>query len=638
MKNILKILFVLGLSVFCWASLSVPQEICPLNGMPLKPKGISNLESFKQIAILENGRVKPLDTYAQNVLLRLSGKRSFEHKDAIDWLAKLLFAPQTTIKDKVFPINNPDIPTALGIKVNKDRRYSYEELEPAFNKLSDLSKRAQDIQPKERDLVENELIRLYENLKLYSQLTLSLSFAMPHPDFTIQDKQNLYSLKFSLSITQYSFLDLALKADTLREMTKPLETKDADELTDADKELLQAVANLFHWNVSYHDLPLDIIPPFNPQDEVWLSPWDAMSESLQQKEGRAEQTNLAKMMAAYWNGKQLEFNLACRGFIDSIEQRAQTQTRFIGLELFLNKSHFLFWAKTGYLLVFFLFLFSLMGDSRALYGVSWLLILGAWFTHTLTIIFRIIILQRPPVSNLYETFVFVGFVAGLVGLLIERVHKKWLGLVITSLSGFIFLTIAERFSVEGDTLQMLIAVLNSNFWLSTHVLSITTGYAGACVAGIVGHIYILQAIFKSKDQKLLDSTYKILLGTLGFALTMTFLGTNLGGIWADQSWGRFWGWDPKENGALLIVIWIAILFHLKVGKFVSNLGLAVGSALTLIVVMWAWFGVNLLSIGLHSYGFTSGLALNLAIYFIIQIFSLCVLTPIASEKLRKAKK
>ncbi len=123
---------------------------------------------------------------------------------------------------------------------------------------------------------------------------------------------------------------------------------------------------------------------------------------------------------------------------------------------------------------------------------------------------------------------------------------------------------------------------------------------------------------------MLNSTYRNLVGTLLFGLMMTFLGTMLGGIWADQSWGRFWGWDPKENGALLIVIWCAMIFHARVAKMIGPLGMAVGSVLGIIVVMWAWFGVNLLSIGLHSYGFTSGAANNLIIYVVCELLFLIV--------------
>jgi hypothetical protein len=107
---------------------------------------------------------------------------------------------------------------------------------------------------------------------------------------------------------------------------------------------------------------------------------------------------------------------------------------------------------------------------------------------------------------------------------------------------------------------------------------------------------------------------KMVYGTLCFGLLFSFIGTVLGGIWADQSWGRFWGWDPKENGALLIVIWCVILLHARHWGYIRAFGMAQGAVFGAIVVSLAWFGVNLLNVGLHSYGFTTGAATKLFSY------------------------
>jgi hypothetical protein len=77
----------------------------------------------------------------------------------------------------------------------------------------------------------------------------------------------------------------------------------------------------------------------------------------------------------------------------------------------------------------------------------------------------------------------------------------------------------------------------------------------------------------------------------------------LGGVWADQSWGRFWGWDPKENGALLIVLWCAIILHARWGDYIGQRGLMVMAIFGNVITSFSWFGVNMLGIGLHSYGF-----------------------------------
>ena len=104
-----------------------------------------------------------------------------------------------------------------------------------------------------------------------------------------------------------------------------------------------------------------------------------------------------------------------------------------------------------------------------------------------------------------------------------------------------------------------------------------------------------------------------------FALFFTLFGTILGGIWADQSWGRFWGWDPKENGALLIVLWQLLMIHSRLAGIVKPPLFALGMALNNIIVALAWFGVNLLQVGLHSYGFDDGVAKNLYIFILFEI-------------------
>ena len=106
-----------------------------------------------------------------------------------------------------------------------------------------------------------------------------------------------------------------------------------------------------------------------------------------------------------------------------------------------------------------------------------------------------------------------------------------------------------------------------------------------------------------------------------FALFFTLFGTILGGIWADQSWGRFWGWDPKENGALLIVMWHIIMLHLRITGLVKPMGFALGMVLNNIIVILAWFGVNLLNVGQHSYGFVAGIAINISLFIIFELIT-----------------
>ncbi len=631
--------FFLFLSLFfvLLAPLAMAQPICPLDGKPIKPQGVKSLQSFKHIAILDQGRVKPLETYAQNLLLQFSGQRTVGRKPAIRWLADFLFAPETSKSDQIFLINNPEILNALGVNPEAKRRYSFEQLEAGYPKLAELAQASRQMEKKNRSLVEEEIIRVEENLRLYSELSHVFMFALPHSDFALDNPQALQKFGLPENAGALSFIDIALRAEMMKSSLDVLSTKSQSQWSESEKQIVRVLTNLYHWSLYYRELPFTIIPSFKPADEKWLSPWDALNNDFQSNMARQELLALRTMVVTYWNGQQIEFDLAVKSLNDSIPKRAAPKIKRsitqIPLELLYNHLNPLLWAKILYGVAFILILAALNNFSSNLYRPAWLLASGGFFLNTLALIMRIIILARPPVSNLYETFVFVAFMSALVGILIERVNKKGLGLVIASICGFVFLLISTKFAAEGDTLKMLVAVLDSNFWLSTHVLSITTGYAGTCVAGVIGHIYIIH-VLAGTDKKSLESIYKILVGTLGFGLTVTFLGTNLGGIWADQSWGRFWGWDPKENGALLIILWTALIFHAKIARMIGPLGVAAGSILGIIVVMWAWFGVNLLGVGLHSYGFTSGVAVGLGIYVFLQIIFLIFAVPRAKKQLK----
>jgi ABC-type transport system involved in cytochrome c biogenesis permease subunit len=159
---------------------------------------------------------------------------------------------------------------------------------------------------------------------------------------------------------------------------------------------------------------------------------------------------------------------------------------------------------------------------------------------------------------------------------------------------------------------MLRAVLDTNFWLATHVVTVTIGYAATFVAGGLALAYVLLGVLtpllatkvgEGQNLTLDKALVKMVYAIVCFATLFSFIGTVLGGIWADQSWGRFWGWDPKENGALLIVLWNAIILHARWGGIVRDRGLMNLAIFGNIITAFSWFGVNMLGIGLHSYGF-----------------------------------
>jgi cytochrome c-type biogenesis protein CcsB len=281
----------------------------------------------------------------------------------------------------------------------------------------------------------------------------------------------------------------------------------------------------------------------------------------------------------------------------------------------------------------------------------------AWVVHTAGLLFRMYLERRPPVTNLYSSAIFIGWMSALLGLILERLWRVGIGAAVASLVGFVTLIIAHNLALGGDTMEMLRAVLDTNFWLATHVVTITLGYAATFVAGFLAIVYVLVGILTpllsrrlTKEGAVAISTMalpgvglvgaavtsvglardagkitigealtKMVYGIICFATLFSFVGTVLGGIWADQSWGRFWGWDPKENGALLIVLWNAAILHARWDGMVRERGLMNMAVFGNIVTSFSWFGVNMLGVGLHSYGFMDAAFKWLMLFVVSQV-------------------
>ncbi len=589
-------------------------------GEPANHASIS-LQEFRKIPILEEGRIKPMETYAQTVLLQFSGRWSFNKLSAVEWLAKLLFTPEATHKDKVFLVNNPEVALAIGIIPEEKRRYSFAQLEPGFTKLDTLAMSADQIEEKKRSLVESELLRLYGNLRLYMDLSQAFQFAVPAEDFAVTNSEVRAKLKLPQSSGEFSFIDIASRADGLQTVADSLQNKPQEKWSQFEKDTFSLLNNLYQWSMHFRGMRFHMIAPIKENEVVWLSPWDAMAEEFQNDPIRGELIALGEMAKSFVANDQKEFDGANARYLQSLGSRTGNirALKFLPLELIYNSLKPFAYSQFFYFLALVLTFWSLFSTRTIIYRLAFAFVVLGFLPHLAGIVVRILILYRPPVSSLYETFIYVGFLTVVIGIIVELSNRQRIGMLVSSICGTILLMIAGKFSAEGDTMKMLVAVLNSNFWLTIHVLHITAGYAICCAAGVLAHVFLIQAVVKPKDRAALEKTFRYVFIVLGFGLTLTLFGTAMGGIWADQSWGRFWGWDPKENGALLIVLWCAIMFHLRITRLIGPVGFAVGSALVIPVVMWAWFGVNLLGVGLHSYGFTQGIAINLTIYYVSEM-------------------
>jgi ABC-type transport system involved in cytochrome c biogenesis permease subunit len=314
---------------------------------------------------------------------------------------------------------------------------------------------------------------------------------------------------------------------------------------------------------------------------------------------------LAKLNAAYTTNNAAAFNQALAEMESVITTLKPGALARASNELVFNRAQPFFVGLSIYFVAFLVLCISWIWKSELLRPTAYALLCSGAIVHTLGLAARIILQGRPPVTNLYSSAVFVGWGAVVLGLIVERMYRKGFGTAVAALAGFASLIVAQNLGTEGDTMEMMRAVLDSNFWLATHVVTITIGYSGTFLAGSIAIAYALRKHIVAKadpetERALADMAY----GIICFALFFSFVGTVLGGIWADQSWGRFWGWDPKENGALLIVLWNAIILHARWAGYVRERGTMVMAIVGNMITAGSWFGVNLLGVGLHAYGFT----------------------------------
>jgi len=585
-----------------------------------------SFDQFRKIVIMEQGRRKPLDTFAENMLKQFSGVSKFNKKPAVSWLARVLLEPEASYQDKVFLITNPEVLDSMEVKqLGKARdRYSYAHLQPGMDKLRQLAIKINQIPDKQRSFIENEIFSLYNKLYVYQQLTAGFQFLFPHQDYSIQDVELKKALGFKEDAVQFSMFDIYSRKDKLLPIITAAQAKETSQHNATELEAIRISRNMMGWSRFYQDLPLTIIPGEMPRagekEEKWHTPWDLLTPSSASQIPQAL-TAMQAFAAAYQADDSAAFDKAVREFNSLMQTEAGGRIRenAMSLEVLYNTIDPFYKAKFFYGFAALFMLLSFIALKKWFYRLGFLLLTVGFVLHLLGVCARMYIMSRPPVTNLYETFIFTGLITALLGIILEFFNKKNIGILTGALAGLVMLMIAGKYAMEGDTMGMLVAVLDSNFWLAFHVIAIILGYSGVVLSGIIGHVYLLQRLFKPRSEEMLKNTFQAVYAIQAFGIIFTFLGTVLGGIWADQSWGRFWGWDPKENGALLILLWSAILFHAYMTKWLKEIGFALGTVFGVICVALAWFGVNLLGVGLHSYGFTSGVANTLFIFCVTEL-------------------
>ena len=582
----------------------------------------------RDIPVQENGRIKPLDTFARNHLLAMHGKRSLnksalsdeykkERLSAIDWLIDIAMHPNDADAYKVFNIKNPEIAGSLGLVWNSDHIYDRMEILMGLQHQLEYIKKIQTMDSEDLDHFDEGMLNLYKNVIHFQEICFSLTCLLPLIAIDDQNIANIFEIDVGSKISYY---EIMIKAEELNPFLEEMVNKKQNEWNDSDKNLSNVLMQLNELNKDNFSQVLKIIPSDEEDfQKKWLSPWELM-------DGRQIGTYQEKMLnvlsnyiIANLNDNEMEKNNALLEYEKLLMENDVFNINHLKIETWYNELNVFVKSMIFYILAFFLLSISFMYKPVFLKKVAFLSLLIGLAFHFYGILLRIIIMQRPPVSTLYESVIFVSLIGIICSALLEYNRKDGMGVFAGSICGIVLHFVGFGYANDGDTLGMLVAVLNSNFWLATHVITITTGYGTSLFAGLLGHVYLIQTIKNPKNEKYLKTINSNMFGATLFALFFTLFGTILGGIWADQSWGRFWGWDPKENGALLIVMWQIIMLHMRITGYVKPLGFALGMVINNIVVIMAWFGVNLLSVGLHSYGFASGIAMNITLFVLFEL-------------------
>jgi ABC-type transport system involved in cytochrome c biogenesis permease subunit len=518
-----------------------------------------DVTGFGHVPVLEGGRLKPVDSVARNALLVIRGQQSFRYEDrtvgADEWLLDVLFRPEVADKQPIFVINDPEVLGLMGMQQTSYRYFAFEHIAPHVEQIQRQAEAAEAIDAKERTRFQGAVLNLFERIYLYFRL------------------KNTVQLEGSPGLA----VELSARGSP------------------GAAERAQALARIAYFR--------PILPGPGASADAWRSTGEALLAS-QASPPSPDLAGWAKIGLAYRFQDPASFSRevdAVRSAAAAARPDAMARSEH---EWLFNKAQPFYVGMVLYVLALLTVFASWLWKPQLLQPAAYGLLVAGAIVHTAGLVSRIVLQGRPPVTNLYSSAVFVGWVAVALGALLERMYRRGFGTAVAAVAGFATLIIAHHLASDGDTMEMMRAVLDSNFWLGTHVVTITIGYGGTFFAGLIAIIWTVRRhLVRAPDPEAGKLMLSMAYGVIAFALFFSFLGTVLGGIWADQSWGRFWGWDPKENGALLIVLWNAIILHARWGGYARERGIMTMAIFGNVITSLSWFGVNMLGVGLHSYGF-----------------------------------
>ena len=505
--------------------------------MPVADSSSLDFKQWGLLAIQDGGRRKPVDTFAREALIKITGRSTYTSGaktwQGSDFILSMLLDTHNWKNEPMILISLGQLIEQLGLDKTK-KRFSFAQL-TALPELNALASQAHALRKAEKPLsrLQNEVMSVSERLALFAHIMDGSAFLLtPAPEKT----------------------------------------------TDA-------------W----------LVPP-------------AFSQYYNETQFAPVQAQLQAMANSYSRADGFAFSRAANQLRDGLRQlspKIYPEEKQLRLEYFYNHWDGFYRAAWAYGIALLLLAIAYArsrdrGSILSKIGVS-LAIVGLLF-HASAITMRCLIAGRPPVTNMYESIIWVSFAVLFFGMIFFARYRAPVYLLAALPVSLIALLLVHQMPIAmPSSIDPLVPVLRDNFWLTIHVLTITLSYAAFALAMGFGHIllfrYARNPVSARADQPMHFWLYRVL--QLGVILLAA--GTILGGVWANYSWGRFWGWDPKETWALIALLCYILTLHGRLAGWWTQFGLVVASVVCFLAVLMAWYGVNfVLGKGLHSYGFGIG--------------------------------
>ncbi len=502
---------------------------------PQKREGFE-WKAIESIAIQDRGRMKPLQTFAEETALFVTGKRSWKEMSATEVVFSWLTTFEKEWEDEPF-IRIDYEPLKEKLSLPKEERYfSPKRLSDASGLSKIVREAAQKEQRKERaSELEKRAMQVQNQRGIIEAIVTGQAWGIfPNTGGTGSD--------------WFTLANLAERND----------------LNFTPEQLQKITAGMRQLLTSY-----------NVND------------------------------ASRWNEAASSLSLFLRS---DLGKKGYPTVSDLSREIHYNHLRPFRWSWVLYATAFVLLLvFSLTNHSAAKFaGLATLL--GAFGLHAYGFTLRCLISGRPPVTNMYESIIWVTWGCVLFSLLIWSAYKNYVIPTAATVFAIVGLILADNLpNVLDPGIHPLEPVLRSNYWLTIHVLTITLSYAAFALSLCLGNVVLGNYFFRPKNAEAIQQYSLYMYRAVQVGVILLAAGTILGGIWADYSWGRFWGWDPKEVWALIALLLYLAVLHGRFAGWLQGFGFVTATVVSFLGVLMAWYGVNfVLGVGLHSYGFGTG--------------------------------